>query len=110
MSTDLSALSAEELAATTRAWLAEHLPAGWMEAVDAGDAAKVAALRAELDYAKWCTGFGESGLRDADLARGVRRRVVALAGPGACGERGAEPLQGAAALRTSSGSAWAGRR
>ena len=32
-----------------------------MEAVDAGDTAKVAALRADLDYAKWCTEFGESG-------------------------------------------------
>jgi alkylation response protein AidB-like acyl-CoA dehydrogenase len=61
MSTDLSALSAEELAASTSAWLAEHLPAGWMEAVDAGDADAVTELRAELDYAKWCTAFGESG-------------------------------------------------
>jgi alkylation response protein AidB-like acyl-CoA dehydrogenase len=61
MSTDLSALSAEELGAITRAWLAEHLPAGWMEAVDAGDSTTVAGLRADLDYAKWCTEFGESG-------------------------------------------------
>ena len=62
MSSDLSALSAEELAATTRAWLDEHLPAGWMEAIDAGDAATVSRFRGELDYAKWCTQFGESGL------------------------------------------------
>jgi alkylation response protein AidB-like acyl-CoA dehydrogenase len=62
MSSDLSALSAEELAAITRAWLDEHLPAGWMEAIDAGDAATVSRLRGELDYAKWCTQFGESGL------------------------------------------------
>ena len=61
MSTDLSALSAEELATTTRAWLSDRLPVGWMEAADAGDAATVARLRSELDYAKWCTEFGESG-------------------------------------------------
>ena len=61
MSSDLSALSAEELGATTRAWLAEHLPAGWVEAVDAGDSSTVARLRGDLDYAKWCTEFGESG-------------------------------------------------
>jgi alkylation response protein AidB-like acyl-CoA dehydrogenase len=61
MSTDLSALSAEELGAATRAWLSDHLPEGWMEAVDADDAATVAKLRGDLDYAKWCTAFGESG-------------------------------------------------
>ena len=61
MSTDLSELTADELQARTREWLADHLPAGWMDAVDAGDAATVAAMRGELDYAKWCTEFGESG-------------------------------------------------
>jgi alkylation response protein AidB-like acyl-CoA dehydrogenase len=61
MSTDLSALSADELGARTRTWLSEHLPAGWMEAIDAGDAATVSALRGRLDYATWCTQFGESG-------------------------------------------------
>ena len=35
MSTDLSELTADELAARTREWLADHLPSGWMEAVDA---------------------------------------------------------------------------
>ena len=40
----------DELREQTRAWLAEHLPAGWMEAIDAGDTAKAAALRSELDY------------------------------------------------------------
>ena len=61
MSTDLSELDPDDLRARTGEWLAEHLPAGWMQAVDDGDTAKVAALRAELDYAKWCTEFGESG-------------------------------------------------
>ena len=61
MSTDLSALTADELGARTRAWLCEELPAGWVEAVDAGDAETVTTLRAQLDYGKWCTQFGESG-------------------------------------------------
>jgi alkylation response protein AidB-like acyl-CoA dehydrogenase len=61
MSSDLSALTAEELKARTTDWLADHLPAGWMDAVDAGDSAKVGALRADLDHAAWCTAFGESG-------------------------------------------------
>jgi alkylation response protein AidB-like acyl-CoA dehydrogenase len=61
MATDLSDLTADELRARTREWLADHLPAGWMTAVDAGDNAEAAALRADLDYAKWCTEFGESG-------------------------------------------------
>jgi alkylation response protein AidB-like acyl-CoA dehydrogenase len=61
MSTDLSALTDDELRARTREWLADHLPAGWMEAADDGDAAKASALRAGLDTAAWCTSFGESG-------------------------------------------------
>jgi alkylation response protein AidB-like acyl-CoA dehydrogenase len=61
MSSDLSALSADELRDRTREWLADHLPAGWMEAIDAGDTTKWSALRADLDYAAWCTAFGESG-------------------------------------------------
>ncbi len=61
MSTDLSALTDDELRARTREWLADHLPAGWMEAVDDGDTAKASALRAGLDTAAWCTAFGESG-------------------------------------------------
>jgi alkylation response protein AidB-like acyl-CoA dehydrogenase len=61
MSTSLAELTAEELRAQTIKWLGENLPAGWMEAIDAGDHEKVAALRADLDYAAWCTRFGESG-------------------------------------------------
>jgi alkylation response protein AidB-like acyl-CoA dehydrogenase len=61
MSTDLSALTAEELRARTREWLVDHLPDGWTQAIDDGDHATVAARRAELDLAKWYTQFGESG-------------------------------------------------
>jgi alkylation response protein AidB-like acyl-CoA dehydrogenase len=61
MSTDLSELTGDELRDRTREWLADHLPTGWMDAIDTGDSAKSAALRADLDYAAWCTAFGESG-------------------------------------------------
>jgi alkylation response protein AidB-like acyl-CoA dehydrogenase len=61
MSTDLSTLSAEELRDRTREWLADHLPAGWMEAIDAGDAAGISARRAQIDLGAWWTAFGESG-------------------------------------------------
>jgi len=61
MSTDLSALTADALRDAAREWLADHLPAGWMEAVDDGDRAKSAALRADLDHVAWWTAFGESG-------------------------------------------------
>src|SRR5262249_41868233 len=43
------------------AWLCENLPPGWMEAVDAGDDEKVAALRGQLDYSEWCVRLGEAG-------------------------------------------------
>jgi alkylation response protein AidB-like acyl-CoA dehydrogenase len=61
LSTSLAELGTDELQTTTRAWLAEHLPAGWMEAVDGGDNALVADLRAGLDYAAWCLRMGRDG-------------------------------------------------
>jgi len=51
MAVDSPTRSAEDLRDMTRRWLAEQLPAGWMEAVDAGDTDGVARLRAGLDYA-----------------------------------------------------------
>jgi alkylation response protein AidB-like acyl-CoA dehydrogenase len=45
-----------------RDWLAEHLPAGWMEAVDRGDADALGSLRAGVDYDEWCIALGEAGL------------------------------------------------
>jgi alkylation response protein AidB-like acyl-CoA dehydrogenase len=53
--------SAEELRDMTRRWLAAELPPGWMEAVDAGDDATLAGLRAGLDYSDWCVRLGEAG-------------------------------------------------
>jgi alkylation response protein AidB-like acyl-CoA dehydrogenase len=54
-------LGADQLQAQTRAWLAEHLPAGWMAAVDAGDDSEWTRLRLGLDYDEWCTRFGDAG-------------------------------------------------
>ncbi len=56
-----SGLSDEEVRRSVLHWLAENLPAGWMEAVDAGDDAAVAALRAGLNYNDWCARLGEAG-------------------------------------------------
>ena len=53
--------TADDLEAQTRAWLAANLPAGWMDAIDAGDDAGWHELRAALDYDAWCTRFGDSG-------------------------------------------------
>jgi alkylation response protein AidB-like acyl-CoA dehydrogenase len=61
MAVDTATLSAEQLRARTHAWLAENLPAGWIEAIDAGDDETWTRLRAGLDYAGWCTRFGEAG-------------------------------------------------
>ncbi len=71
--------SAEDLRDMTRQWLAEHLPAGWMEAIDAGDTAAYATR------ARWARLRGvvrrvrRGRVRDADLAGGVRGRALALA-------------------------------
>ncbi len=61
MAVESPARSAEDLRDMTRRWLQEHLPAGWMEAIDAGDAATAATLRSGLNYAEWCITFGEAG-------------------------------------------------
>jgi alkylation response protein AidB-like acyl-CoA dehydrogenase len=61
MAVDTHARSGEALRDMTLAWLREQLPEGWIEAVDAGDAESVAALRRGIDYADWCVRFGESG-------------------------------------------------
>ena len=62
MADDLSSRSNDELREYALAWLRDNLPAGWMEAIDAGDAATVSELRVVQDYQEWCTRFGESGL------------------------------------------------
>src|SRR5256886_4819206 len=61
MAVEAPDVTAEHLREQTLTWLGDNLPAGWMEAVDAGDDEKVSALRRELDYAEWCVRFGEAG-------------------------------------------------
>jgi alkylation response protein AidB-like acyl-CoA dehydrogenase len=61
MAVDAPERTAENLREQTLAWLHEHLPAGWMEAIDTDDRAAWSALRAALDYADWCRTFGDSG-------------------------------------------------
>jgi alkylation response protein AidB-like acyl-CoA dehydrogenase len=61
MAVEAPDVTTEQLRAQAVSWLRDNLPAGWMEAVDAGDDEKVAALRRELDYSEWCVRFGEAG-------------------------------------------------
>ena len=58
---------------------------------------RVAALRADLDYAKWCTEFGESGFATPTWPAAYGAGLSLAPGPGAAGERGPQPLPGAAA-------------
>jgi alkylation response protein AidB-like acyl-CoA dehydrogenase len=61
MAVDTAELTAEQLRAQTTEWLREHLPSGWMEAIDHGDRDAWGRLRADLDYDAWCKLLGESG-------------------------------------------------
>ena len=109
MAIDTAELTGEQLRAQTTDWLREHLPAGWMDAVDAGDRDDVdpAARRARLR--RLVQGARRGGLRDADVARRVRRRALALARAGQARQRGAQPLQGRRGRSTSSASGWVAR-
>ena len=53
--------SDEEVRAEVVAWLRDNLPAGWVEALEAGDDATVQRLRMEQDYGDWCRRLGEAG-------------------------------------------------
>ena len=61
MAVEAPDITTEQLREQTLAWLRDNLPAGWMDAIDAGDEEKVASLRRELDYAEWCVRLGEAG-------------------------------------------------
>jgi alkylation response protein AidB-like acyl-CoA dehydrogenase len=61
MAVEAPNVTAEQLREQTLMWLRANLPPGWMEAVDAGDDEKVAALRRQLDYSDWCVALGEAG-------------------------------------------------
>jgi len=62
MSLELNDRSAAAVREWTRRWLVDHLPAGWMEAVDAGDSETVTTLRAQINYDDWCIQLGADGL------------------------------------------------
>ena len=78
MAVDSPARSAEDLRDMTRQWLHDHLPSGWMEAVDSGDAAAVTALRNGLDYSGWCVEFGEAGYARVTSHFNIDTNVVAF--------------------------------
>jgi len=61
MAVEMSQSQLAELREQARAWLAENLPAGWMEAVDSGDGERWEQLSAGLDYRDWCIRLGEAG-------------------------------------------------
>jgi alkylation response protein AidB-like acyl-CoA dehydrogenase len=56
-----SVVSDDELRRSVGDWLADNLPDGWADAVESGDHATVALLRAGLDYDAWCARLGEAG-------------------------------------------------
>ena len=58
---DLTALSDEELRSRVDEWLVENLPAGWLDAIEAGDDERLRALRKQLDYAEFRVRIGEAG-------------------------------------------------
>src|SRR5207248_10444990 len=58
---DLTTLSDDELRARVDEWLVETLPSGWLDAIQAGDAERLRALRKQLDYAQFRVRIGEAG-------------------------------------------------
>ena len=78
---------------------AEHLPAGWMEAIDAGDTAKRRrAARRSSTTTTWCTEFGESGFATPTWPAEYGAGLSLTPGSGAAGQRGAQPVPRAAAV------------
>ena len=61
MAVEAPEVTTKDLREQALAWLRDNLPSGWLEAVDAGDDDKVAALRRDLDYSEWCVRLGEAG-------------------------------------------------
>jgi alkylation response protein AidB-like acyl-CoA dehydrogenase len=47
--------------AELRQWLDDHLPSGWMQAVDQGDRKTLQRLRDQIDYAQWCKTLADAG-------------------------------------------------
>jgi alkylation response protein AidB-like acyl-CoA dehydrogenase len=58
---DIAARSDEEIRDAVTGWLRENLPAGWVQAIDDGDAAALAVARQGLDIDDWWERLGEAG-------------------------------------------------
>jgi alkylation response protein AidB-like acyl-CoA dehydrogenase len=54
--------TAADVAAATKAWVCEHVPAAWREAAERGGAAAIRQVRSRADYEAWYPTFGASGL------------------------------------------------
>jgi alkylation response protein AidB-like acyl-CoA dehydrogenase len=53
--------SDEALREEVVSWLRANLPQEWVEGIEEGDDAKLAAGRAKVDYNEWCAKLGEAG-------------------------------------------------
>jgi alkylation response protein AidB-like acyl-CoA dehydrogenase len=56
-----ASLTDEQLRTRVIEWLHENLPSQWVEAVERGDAAQLAAVRDTVDYGDWCARLAEAG-------------------------------------------------
>jgi alkylation response protein AidB-like acyl-CoA dehydrogenase len=61
MAVSAAETTAEQLRAEALAWLRANLPDGWIEAIDAGDDARLHELRTALHVDDWLVRLGESG-------------------------------------------------
>ena len=57
-----SGMPADELRATVRRWVDDHVPPDWRRAAERGGAAAIRAVRSRADYEAWYPVYGASGL------------------------------------------------
>ncbi len=57
-----SGMPADELRATVRRWIDDHVPPDWRRAAERGGAAAIRAVRSRADYEAWYPVYGLSGL------------------------------------------------
>ncbi len=61
MTTDATVAAPANLESQLLTWLREHLPAGWLEAAEAGEDERLAELRRRLDYDEFCAQLADAG-------------------------------------------------
>ncbi len=61
MTTDEAVATSTDVESELREWLREHLPAGWIDAADAGDDERLATVRRQLDYEDFCARLADAG-------------------------------------------------